>query len=185
MAIVREKGVSYRPVLTPAAQRRGCFTSHVNTHDLAMLVPELMAPHPGHTWSLLSGGGHGVDLDFEVRPVAAPSRVATVVVLASAEVYHVSFEGHTDTDFAYDDADRPDALRGRIELAAAATTGPTRVTLKLAGETVIRSEVVLDPDGPGPLEAGPVYYPLQRLKAFLCHRRVVEKVLDYPAITSS
>ncbi len=53
LAIVREKGVSYRPVLTPAAQRRGCFTSHVNTHDLAMLVPELMAPHPGHTWSLL------------------------------------------------------------------------------------------------------------------------------------
>lgn len=122
----------------------------MNTHDLAMLVPELMAPHPGHTWSLLSGGGHGVDLDFEVRPVAAPSRVATVVVLASAEVYHVSFEGHTDTDFAYDDADRPDALRRRIELAAAATTGPTRVTLKLAGETVIRSELVLDPDGPGP-----------------------------------
>ncbi len=45
-------------------------------------------------------------------------------VHAGAEVYQALTEGHTDTDYAYEDRDRSVALQDRIDLAAAATRAP-------------------------------------------------------------
>lgn len=148
------------------------------------MAPELMARHPGHTWTVLSTGGPGNDLTAQVRLVVNPSRVAVVQVHAGAEVYNVIFEGHADTDDAYADDDRRKALQGRIDLAAAATRGPTRVTLRMAGGVVVASRLVVDPAGPNRLEGVAVFWPLRRLKALLQGRRLVEKVVDLPAIES-
>jgi hypothetical protein len=141
-----------------------------------------MARHPGHTWTVRSAGGAGQDLWAEVRLNEDPSRVATVQVNAGAEVFHVIFEKHTDTDYAYEEEDRREALQGRIDLAAAATRGPTRVTLRLAGDVVVQSRLVVDPDGPNRSEGAAVSWPLRRLKALLQRRQLVEKIVDLPAI---
>jgi hypothetical protein len=160
------------------------LTLLVNTADLARLAPELMARHPGHTWTVLSPGGPGKDLRAEVRLKADPSRVATVRVHASVEVYEVTFEGHEDTDYAYEDKDRRDVLQGRIDLAAAATAGHTRVTLRLDGDTVVQSRLVIDPGGPNRLEGVAVSWPLRKLDARLHGRHLVDRVVDLPAIRS-
>ncbi len=154
----------------------------MDTGDLEELVPGLMGRHPGHTWVLLSPGGPGQDLRGEVRLIADPSRIAVVQVNAGAEVFHVDFAGHTNTDFAYDDGDRLEAFQECIDLAAAVTRGPTRVTLGLVGDVVVRSRLVVDPDGPSRLEGGAVSYPLRRLEAFFRGEGVVERVVDLPAI---
>jgi hypothetical protein len=163
---------------------RYCLTLIVDTADLAQLAPNLMARHRGHTWTELSPGGPGKCLLGEVRPNADPSRVATVQVHAGAEVYQVLFDGHTDTDYAYEDGDRVEALQGRIDLAAAATRGPTRVTVQLAGDVVVQSRLVVAPDGPNRLEGVAVSWPIRRLKARLRGRRLVKKILDLPAVDS-
>lgn len=67
-------------------------------------------------------------------------------------------------------------------LAAAATRGPTRVTLRLAGDVVVQSRLVVDPDGPNRFEGAAVSWPLRRLKALLQRRQLVEKIVDLPAI---
>ncbi|EWS99815.1 hypothetical protein N865_20680 [Intrasporangium oryzae NRRL B-24470] len=108
--------------------------------------------------------------------------MAAVYVHAGAEVYHLDFEGHTDTDFAYEDRDRIEAFQGRIDLAAAATRGPTRVTLRLGGGVVVHSQLVVDPDGPNRLEGRTTSWPLRRLKALLQGHRLVERVIDLPAV---
>lgn len=108
--------------------------------------------------------------------------MATVQVHAGAEVYSVIFEGHIDIDYAYQDEDRREALQGRIDLAVAATRGPTRVALRLAGDVVVRSELVVDPDGPNRLEVVTASWPLRHLKALLRGRTLVEKIVDLPAI---
>ena len=146
------------------------------------MLPEIMARHPKHTWTLLAGGGEGNDLRIEIRPCASPARVADVTVAAGAELYFLTFAGHTHTDFAYEDVDRPEVLASRIAVAAAATTGPTRVTLECAGDSLVRSRLVLDADGPGPHEDQFVSYPFTRLKTRLLCRRVVKQVLDFPAL---
>lgn len=158
------------------------MTLLVNTADLAQLAPSLMARHPGHTLTVLSPGGPGKSLHAEVRLKADPSRVARVRVYASAEVYEVTFEGHEDTDYAYEDEDRLEALQGHIDLAAAATAGPTRVTLRLDGDVVVQSRLVVDPDGPNRLEGVAVFWPLRRIRALVRGRRLVERVVDLPAI---
>lgn len=163
---------------------RCCLTLRVNTADLARLAPRLMARHPGHTWTVLSPGGPGKGLQAEVRLKADPLRVATVRVHASAEVYQVAFEGHEDTDYAYDDEDRLEALQGRINLAAAATAGPTRVTLWVDGDVVVQSRLVVDPYGPNRLEGVAVSWPLRKLVARLHRRRLVERVVDLPGFPS-
>ncbi|GAA1241063.1 hypothetical protein GCM10009657_16080 [Oryzihumus leptocrescens] len=158
------------------------MTLVVDTAELAKVAPELMARHPSHTWTVLSGGGPGSDLTAEVRLAADPSRVAVVQVHAGAEVYNVIFEGHTDTEYAYADDDRGEALQGRIDLAVAATRGPTRVTLRIAGGVAVASRLEVDPAGPNRLEGVAVSWALRRLKALLRGRRLVEKVVELPAI---
>jgi len=108
--------------------------------------------------------------------------MVTVHVHAGAEVYSVMFEGHIDTDYAYQDEHRREALQGRIDLAAAATRGPTRVTLRLAGDVVVQSELIVDPDGPNRLEGMTTSWPLRRLKALLRGRTLVERIVDLPAV---
>lgn len=122
----------------------------MDTSDLADLVPGLMASHPTHVWAVTSGRQESEDLIVEIHPALAPERRAQVQVFRGAEVYFMDFAGHSSKDFAYDDVDRPEALQGRIELAVRATLGPTHVLLDRAGEVIVRSVMVFDPDGPAP-----------------------------------
>lgn len=155
--------------------------SGVQTSDLALLVPELMPRHPNHRWTLVSGHAPGEDLVLTLHPDEWPDRVATVKVHVGAEVFSLSFAGHESVDFAYEDADRPDALQARIDLAVAATTGPTRVVRDCAGDLTVRSTLVVDPDGPHPREDQVVSYPLRRARALFTGRRVTRVVKDFPA----
>jgi hypothetical protein len=156
----------------------------VDTPELAALIPGLMARHPGHEWTLTSGRVPGEDLVVTLSPVASPERTATVRVFAGAEVFILEFAGHESADFAYDDKDRPETLQERIDLAAAATLGPSRVTLDRAGDIVVGSTLVIDPDGPSPRENCGGTWPLRRLKARLRGRRIIRQVIDFPAIVS-
>lgn len=122
----------------------------MDTRDLAGLLPALMASHPTHTWVMTSGKHEAEDLIVEIHPTLAPERTARVQVFRSAEVYFMDFAGHSSSDFDYDDEDRPEALQGRIELAVRATAGPARVLLDHAGDAIVQSVMVLDPDGPVP-----------------------------------
>ena len=106
----------------------------------------------------------------------------TIDVLAGAEVFSVTFAGHVSTDYAYDDADRPDTLRERIEFAVAAATGPTRVTLERAGAALVGSTLVLHPDSSTPRHDTKVSWPLRRLKARLRGSRILREVLDFPRL---
>jgi hypothetical protein len=156
----------------------------VDTADLAELLPGLMDRYPGHRWTILSAGGTGVDLSFEVRPTVAPDRAATVKVLAGAEVYVMSFQGHTDADFAYNDEDRLEALEGRIELAAAATQGPTQVILEFAGDSVVGSRLLIGSAGLTAQAEAFHSWPLRRLKAHLFHRQITQRIIDLPGVGS-
>ena len=140
-----------------------------------------MAGHPGQEWTLISGKGAGEDLVVTLSPVTAPERIATVRVYAGAEVFLFDFCGHRSADFAYDDEDRPATLQERIDLAVAATLGPTRVTLDVDRDVIVASTLVLDPDGPSPHEYSPVSWPLRRLKARVRGRRISRQVIDFPA----
>ena len=154
----------------------------VDTRDLAGLVPALMARHPTHTWALTSGQREAEDLILEIRPKAAPERTAQVQVFRGAEVYFTDFAGHSSKDFTYEDEDRPEALQGRIELAVLATRGPTRVVLDRDGERIVRSEMVIDPDGPHREHDAIVTWPFPRLAARISGRQVTREVLDFAAI---
>ena len=144
-----------------------------------------MAKHPNCAWTILSGGVPGEDLMIELHPLAWPERVATVQVNSGAEVFGFSFAGHVSHDFAYRDDDRPEALQDRIDLAAEATSGPTRVIRDCAGEITVRSTLVVDPDGPHPRPDGVVSYPLRRIKSRLRGTRITREVADFPAAPSS
>ena len=159
--------------------------SDVDTPELAALVPGLLTRHPGHDWTLVSGDAAGEDLLVRMHPAASPDRVATVRVNAGAEVFCFTFAGHVSTDFAYDDADRVEALRDRIDLAAAATLGPTRVVLERCRELTLRSTLVMDPDGVSRREDAVVSWPLRRLKARLTRGRISRQVIDFPFVESS
>jgi len=141
-----------------------------------------MASHPTHTWVVTSGQQEVEDLTFEIRPKLAPERTAQVQVFRGAEVYFMDFAGHSSTDYAYDDEDRPEALQGRIELAVLATRSPTRVVLDRDGEVVVRSVMVIDPDGPHREQDAIMTWPLRRLDARLCGRQVTREVLEFTAI---
>ena len=104
--------------------------STVDMPELAALVPEIMAKHPRHDWALETGTAAGGDLLVRIHPAASPDRVATVRVNVGAEVFTFAFAGHVSTDFAYEDTDRVEALRGRIDLAAAATEQAAHLLLK-------------------------------------------------------
>src|SRR6476661_7628594 len=149
----------------------------MDTSDLADLVPGLMASHPTHVWAVTSGRQESEDLIVEIRPALAPQRRAQVQVFRGAEVYFMAFAGHSSKDFAYDDVDRPEALQGRIELAVRATLGPTRVLLDRAGEVIVRSVMVISPDGPVPEQDTIVTRPLPRLAARLHGQQVTREVL--------
>ena len=159
-----------------------CFTRVVDTRDLAGLVPALMASHPTHTWVISSGQHEAEDLIVEIHPTRAPERTARVQVFRGAEVYFMDFAGHSSSDFAYDDEDRPEALQGRIELAVRATAGPTRVQLDRAGDEIVRSVMVLDPDGAAPEQDTIITRPLPALAARLRRQRVTRQVLEFTAI---
>jgi hypothetical protein len=156
----------------------------MDTRDLANMVSGLMAGHPTHTWVMTSGQQEAEDLILEIHPTSAPERTALVRVFRGAEVYFIDFAGHSSADFAYDDEDRPQALQGRIELAIRATLGPTRVLLERAGEVIVRSVMVLDPDGPNPEQDTIVTRPVPRLAARLRGQQVTREVLEFTAITS-
>jgi hypothetical protein len=156
----------------------------VDTPELAALVPGLMARHPVHEWTLTSGRVPGQDLVVTLSPVATTMRTATVRVFAGAEVFIFEFAGHESVDFAYDDTDRPETLQERVDLAAAATLGPTRVTLDRAGDIIVGSTLVIDPDGPSIREDCSGTRPLRRLEARLRRRRIIRQVIDFPAIGS-
>jgi hypothetical protein len=112
----------------------------------------------------------------------APERTGQVQVFRGAEVYLMAFAGHSSKDFAYDDEDRPEALQGRIELAVLATWGPTRVVLDRDGEVIVRSVMVIDPDGPHRKQDAIVTWPVRQLAARLCGRQVTREVLEFAAI---
>ena len=143
-----------------------------------------MARHPVHEWTLTSGRVPGQDLVVTLSPVATTVRTATVRVFAGAEVFIFEFAGHESVDFAYDDTDRPETLQERVDLAAAATLGPTRVTLDRAGDIIVGSTLVIDPDGPNLREDCSGTRPLRRLEARLRRRRIIRQVIDFPAIGS-
>ncbi len=156
----------------------------MDTPELAALIPGLMVGHPVHEWTLTSGRVPGEDLVVTLSPVASPERTATVRVFAGAEVFIFEFAGHDSVDFADDDNDRPEVLQERIDLAGAATLGHTRVTLDRAGDIIVGSTLVIDPDGPSPREDFGGSRPLRRLKARLRRRRIIRQVIDFPAIGS-
>ena len=144
-----------------------------------------MARHPNFTWTILSGWVPGEHLMIELHPLTLPERVATVQVNPGVEVFSFSFAGHVSHDCAYEDDDRLEVLQERIDLAAEATSGPTRVVRDRAGEITVRSALVVDPDGPHLRPDGVVSYPLRRLKARLRGTRITREVADFPAAPSS
>ena len=156
----------------------------MDTRDLAAMVPALMASHPTHTWVMTSGNHEAEDLILEIHPKLAPDRTARVQVFRGAEVYFMDFAGHSSSDFAYEDEDRPEALEGRIELAVRATAGPTRVLLDRAGDVIVRSVMVIDPNGPAPEQDTIVTRPVPRLAARLRGQEVTREVLEFTAIES-
>lgn len=157
-------------------------TTVMDTKDLGALVPVMMARHPAHTWTLLSGGGPGIDLEFTLYPVAAPDRVATLCVDAGAELFMFRLADHSSTGFAYTDADQRETLEERIDLAVAASRGPTRVVVVRANGVLIESSLVVDPDGLSPTKDMVTSWPIRRLKARLARRRMVREVLDFPSV---
>lgn len=152
----------------------------MDTPELAALVPGFMARHAGQEWTLTSGKGAGEDLVVTLSPVTAPERIATVRVYTGAEVFLFDFSGHSSADFAYDDEDRPATLQERIDIAVAATLGPTRVTLDFDRDVIVASTLVIDPDGQSPHEYS-LSWPLRRLKARVRGRRISRQVIDLPA----
>jgi hypothetical protein len=157
----------------------------VDTHALAELVPALMAGHPTHEWVLMQGQREPKDLILEIRPRLALERVATVRVFRGAEVYFTEFEGHSSVDYAYEDAEREDVLRGRIELAVAATLGPTRVIIDRDGDVIVRTLMVLDPDGPRREQDAILSWPLRRVSARLNRHQLTRETLDFAAVTDT
>jgi hypothetical protein len=133
---------------------------------------------------MTSGQHDSEDLIVQMHPTLAPERTARVQVFRGAEVYFMDFAGHSSKDFAYDDEDRPEVLQGRIELAVRATLGPTRVLLDRAGEVILRSVMVIDPDGPNPEQDTIVSWPIRRLEARLCGHQVTREVVEFSAIGS-
>lgn len=99
-----------------------------------------------------------------------------------AEVFTLAISGHTDADFAYEDGDRPDALRGRLDLAAAALRGPTRITLVSAGQTLVRSTLVINPGVPDEIQGQEVSWPLKRLAAHLRRQPLKQEIIELAAI---
>lgn len=166
----------------PEGRQPGVLDSDVDTPELAALVPGFMSGHPGHDWTLVSGNTTGEDLLMHLHPVASPERVATVQVNAGAEVFCFTFAEHVGTAFAYEDADRAEALKERIDLAAAATLGPTRVVLDRCGDLTVGSSLVVDPDGVSPREDTVVSWPLRRLKARLRGGRTTRQVIEFPPV---
>lgn len=120
------------------------------------------------------------DLVIELHPVAWPDRVAVVRVDSDAEIFAFSFAGHRSTDFAYTDADRPETLQERIDLAVAATVGPTRVICDTARGVVVGSTLIFGHGGPDPRTDGVVSYPFRRLKARLRGDRIRREIKDFP-----
>ncbi len=164
-----------------AAARWTVLYCGVDTRDLADMVPALMARHATHTWILTSGQQGAEDLILEVRPRVAPEREARVQVFRGAEVYFMDFAGHSSSDFAYDE-DQPEALQRRIDLAVLATLGPTRVVLDRDGEVIVRSVMVIDPDGPHRKQDTIVTRPIPFLAARIGRRQVTREVLEFAAI---
>lgn len=152
--------------------------------ELVALIPELMAEHPTHGWTLTSDGSAGDGLALEIFPLASPERVAVVRVNASAEVFNLSLAGHESTDFAYEEESRTDTLRGRIDLAVAATLGPTRITVDRCEGCILGSTMVIDPDGLATEDAA-ASWPLRRLTARLLKRPIVREVIFLPGLGST
>lgn len=163
------------------AEQRGRTGHAFTTTVLAASVPALMQQHLGHGWRLVCGDVPGEDLVIEVFPSSAPERCATVQVDPGVEVFRLRFAGHESADFAYADADRVEALRGRLELAVAATAGPTCVTVHRAGTQVVRSTMTIDPGGVSAREDSVTRWPLRRMAARLHRRPVTRHVIEFPA----
>ncbi|MGZ4685018.1 MAG: hypothetical protein ACXVYY_02830 [Oryzihumus sp.] len=121
---------------------------------------------------------------IELHPRAGPERVATVQVNSAAEVFSFAFAGHVGHDFAYEDVDRPEALRERIDLAVDAASGPTRVIRRRRGGMTLESTLVLDPDGPHP-HRDTVSYPVRRLRSRVRGGRTTREVEDFPGLPDS
>lgn len=169
--------------MNPPVADRGSL-SVVNTPDLAALVPGQMARHLSFEWTILSGWVPEEDLVVELHPRGWPERVATVQVNSGAEVFSFTFAGHLSHGFAYEDQDRSETLQERIDLAAEAASGPTRVIRDCRGGITVRSTLVVDPDGPYP-RPDVVSYPLRRLKSLFRAGRGTREVDDFPAVRCS
>jgi hypothetical protein len=156
----------------------------VDTPELAAMVPELMVRHRTHDWTIVSGNAPGEYLRIELRPVTAADRLAVVVVFPGAEIFVVEFAGSSSAEFAYDDTDRREVLDDRLSLAAAATLGPTRVTLHRAGGVTVAASVVVNLSGPRQQDWAEDW-PLRRLKARLKGRQVTQEIVDFPALLST
>lgn len=162
-----------------------CLTSAVQTPELADLVPDLMAAHPLVGWEA-SAPEQDEDLVVDLRLIADPTRAAQVLVNAGGEVFTFRFAGHDSADFAYGgDLDQVETLTERLELASLALIGPTRIVLTTDGDQVLRSEMVIDPEGPHPRSDVVTSWPLRRLRSRLLLRRATEQVLTFEGTAPS
>lgn len=121
---------------------------------------------------------------IELYPLASSDLAATVCVNVGAEVFRFTFAGHDSHDFAYDDDDRLETLREPTDLAAQAITGPTRIILEQAGDVIIQSTMILNPDSPDSRQ-DVVSYPVRRLKSLLQRHRVTRTTADFPSTRDS
>ncbi|WP_139142692.1 hypothetical protein [Humibacillus sp. DSM 29435] len=153
----------------------------MNISDLTDMVPGLMAKHPSHGWTMASGQPDTRDPILDIYPLAASDRKAQVQI--GLEIFFLDFAGHRTADFAYTDRDRVEVLEQRLELAARATLGPTRVTLYRVDGQIVRSTMVIDPDGPD-REEDTIMTTTGHFVARLLRRQVLPEVLDFPAVTA-
>jgi hypothetical protein len=162
---------------------RAVFNWAVESSELAALVPGIMSSLPFCEWSFGASERYPHDVIVRISLGSDPLRSAMVTVPAGLELFFLEFQGFEDTDFAYDDDDRREVLKGRLSQAARAVRGPTRVVLERDGEKVVSCRLVLVGEGGDDSIDGPLAtsYPFRRLAARLRFRRLVKTAIDVPA----
>ena len=150
----------------------------VNMSDLIAALPKMLEGHSEMTWEIRCGHEDGEDLLVHIWATGEVEREASVNVQPSLEVFFTDFMQHSDVDFAYEDSEHLGTLQGRIDLAIRAICGPTQLTLWTHGETVIRSNLVIDPHGANPLHSGDVVNMAAWLSSRLTFWRVRRSVVN-------
>ncbi|WP_460469001.1 hypothetical protein [Calidifontibacter terrae] len=153
----------------------------MDVSDLAELVPTAMARHPERSWHCEVSVSGSLTGELSLR--ADPLRAARVLVRPGLEVFSAEIAGHVGMDFAYDDADRAGVLLERLDVAARALIGPSRVVLRRAGGRVVGSSLVIDPDGAQPSFDSEIVDTIGRIRAALGgHLKVRDEVIDYAVL---